>query len=322
MSNQRKILDLIKENGQQSVKQIAERLGISLQMTHRHLRCLLDEEKIKKNGSAPRVFYTLARNDSLPEVSLNAKSEEVIEQNFLYISPQGERWEGVEGFSLWCQRRGFEVKKKAREYTKLHQRYQSLKVDGLVSGKRRLKEVFGDKMCLEDVFYVDFYAWEIFGKTKLGQLLLFAKQSQDKKLVREVIEQIKPHVGRIIRNKRIDAIGFIPPTVKRQVQFMKIFQGLLKIELPEIEIVKIRTEIITPQKTLNKLEDRIENADSTMAVTEAGSHGNVLLIDDAVGSGATLNQVACKLLRTGKAKKVYGFGITGSLKGFDVISEV
>ena len=48
----------------------------------------------------------------------------------------------------------------------------------------------------------------------------------------------------------------------------------------------------------------------------------MLLIDDAVGSGATLNQTACKIKERNVSKKVIGLSIIGSAKGFDVISEV
>ena len=48
---------------------------------------------------------------------------------------------------------------------------------------------------------------------------------------------------------------------------------------------------------------------------------SVLIIDDACGSGATINEVA-KKLKNLNAKKVYGYSIVGSYKGFDIISEV
>ena len=85
----------------------------------------------------------------------------------------------------------------------------------------------------------------------------------------------------------------------------------------------IKTEIIVPQKTLSKLEDRVENAKKTIIVGDKKGYRNVLLIDDAVGSGATMNetakQVRNKQLVTGD---IIGLAITGSFKGFDVISEV
>lgn len=76
------------------------------------------------------------------------------------------------------------------------------------------------------------------------------------------------------------------------------------------------------EKTLKKLSDRIENANETFIVNSTTSVKNVLLIDDAVGSGASINQIAQKIKERKMAKKVIGFAITGSLNDFDVISEV
>ena len=91
----------------------------------------------------------------------------------------------------------------------------------------------------------------------------------------------------------------------------------------KITITKIKTEVAVPQKTLNKLSDRIENAQKTIIVEEKRKYKNILLIDDAVGTGATLNETAAQI----KAKnicqgKIIGLAVTGSFKGFDVISEV
>ena len=47
------------------------------------------------------------------------------------------------------------------------------------------------------------------------------------------------------------------------------------------------------------------------------------MVDDAVGSGATLNEIAKKIRDRKICKgKIIGLAITGSFKGFDVISEV
>ena len=48
----------------------------------------------------------------------------------------------------------------------------------------------------------------------------------------------------------------------------------------------------------------------------------MLLIDDAVGSGATLNETAKKLKQQFGVAQVFGYAVVGSLKGFPVISEV
>jgi len=48
----------------------------------------------------------------------------------------------------------------------------------------------------------------------------------------------------------------------------------------------------------------------------------ILLIDDAVGSGATINETACKMKLKKMTAEVIGFAVVGSFKGFDVIQEV
>ena len=104
---------------------------------------------------------------------------------------------------------------------------------------------------------------------------------------------------------------------------MKELEKNLHLDLRRISIVKAKTEVMVPQKTLNKLADRIENARKTIIVDEKGEHKNILLVDDAVGSGATLNETAAQIRVKGIAKgKIIGLAITGSFKGFDVISEV
>jgi len=157
----------------------------------------------------------------------------------------------------------------------------------------------------------------------LGQVLLYAKNSQDKRLIKELVLEIKPKIEKIIKEFNIDGVGFIPPTVKREVQLMREIQKQLKLKTRVIEISKIKTDIVVPQKTLNKIEDRIENAQKTISVEENTIFSNILLIDDAVGSGATFNETARKIRKKGICEnKIIGLAITGSFKGFDVISEV
>ena len=105
--------------------------------------------------------------------------------------------------------------------------------------------------------------------------------------------------------------------------FMKKLEKYLKVALPTVSVVKVKTPITIPQKTLSKLEDRVENARKTIIVDDTRQYTNILIIDDAVGSGATLNQTAKQIKHKGLQKgKIIGLAITGSFKGFDVISEV
>jgi hypothetical protein len=121
----------------------------------------------------------------------------------------------------------------------------------------------------------------------LGHVLLYAIETvKIKRLIKELVLEIKPKIEKIIKEFKIDGVGFIPPTVKREVQLMREIQKQLKLKTRIIEISKIKTDIIVPQKTLNKIEDRIENAQKTISVEEKCCFFKYFLIDDAVGSGS------------------------------------
>ncbi len=47
-----------------------------------------------------------------------------------------------------------------------------------------------------------------------------------------------------------------------------------------------------------------------------------MIVDDAIGSGASMNEVAKKLKIEIGVEKVIGFCLIGSYKGFDVIREI
>ncbi len=130
-------------------------------------------------------------------------------------------------------------------------------------------------------------------------------------------------VKKLIKSENIQAVGFIPPTVDRRVQLQKELEKIYAFSLPKIKIFKATNQIAVPQKSLNKLSDRIINAQNTIFVEGGQAYKTVLLIDDAVGSGATLNETARKIKeKSGVKVKVIGLSLTGSFKGFDVISEV
>lgn len=323
MKTKEKIIKLLKEQGQVTSGEMVEYLDISRQAIYKHLPEMLKNKQISKIGQPPKVFYSLKEKElKVEKVDIDVKTKKIIDQNYFIITPGGERMEGLPGFFYWCEKQNLPVAKTAQEYIKTLNKYSTYKKDGLINGMQKIKGTFRDFLYLDGVYYLDFYSIERFGKTKLGQILLYAKQSQSKKLIKELIEDIGPTVEKTIKKFKIDGVGFVPPTVKREVQFMNELKKRLNLKVKEVKITKIKTNIIIPQKTLNKLEDRVENAQKTFAIEDTGCYKNILLIDDAVGSGATLNEIAKKLKNKGVAKKVIGLAIAGSFKGFDVVSEI
>jgi len=318
-----KIISYIKKKGQASGHELSDYLNISSRAVRKQLNNLLKDNKIYKIGKPPKVFYLLVTSSEKQEIVIkNKKNRDYINQNYLIVTPSGEIKKGVDGFIYWCAKNRISVEKTASEYVKTKKKFDAVKKIGLIDGMEKIKSSFKN-IYLDKVFYLDFYSIERFGKTKLGQLLLYAKQSQNKLLIKELTKEIKPKITSIIKKYNIDGVGYIPPTVKRELQFINELKKNLNLKKHILNIVKVKTQIIVPQKTLNKLQDRIENVRNTIIVDENKKYNNILLIDDAVGSGATLNQTAKKIKSQQICKgKIIGLAITGSFKGFDVISEV
>ncbi len=324
MSDTKKnIINFIKNKGSATVKDIIDTFSLSRQAVQKHLSELIKSSEIEKAGSTPRVFYSVKNiKKNIPGVEINPEVKKIIEQNYLIITPAGEMKVGVDGFSYWCDRNNLPFAKTADKYVTTLAKYNVWKKDDLIDSTEKIKTSF-KSVGLDKAFYLDFYSIERFGKTKLGQLLLYAKQSQDKKLMKKISDEARGHILKLIKKYQIDAVGFIPPTVKREIQLMKELRNSLALPVREVNIVKIQTEVIVPQKTLNKIEDRVENARKSIVVNDNNKYKNILLIDDAVGSGATLNETALQIKRSDICSgQIIGLAITGSFKGFDVISEV
>lgn len=307
-----------------TAKELVDHFGISRQAIFKyHLSKLLKSGAVSKVGRPPKVFYGPAgktmdkkRYEILPII------KSLIEKRFIEITPAGEIEKGWDAFINWCTKRELDILKSAKDYANIIKKYDSIRKDGLLDGMRKMKNTF-PKVYLDRLFYLDFYSIERFGKTKLGKTLLYAKQSQNKMMIKELTGEIRPNIKRLVKKYKVDMVGFIPPTVKREVQFMRELENNLDLKISQIDITKIKTPIIVPQKTLSKLEDRVENARTTFVVGDKTVCKNILLIDDAVGSGATLNEIAGQIKEKKVCKgKIIGLAITGSIKGFDVISEV
>lgn len=319
-----KIIEYIEDQKQVTASDIADHLGISRQGLYKHLSKLLEKNKIAKVGTPPIVFYSINKKGErlLETQEVDNEIKQYIEEKYLIITPSGKRKNGWEGFVYWTKKINQPLVKTANEYIVTSKKFERLKKNGLINGLVKLRDTFPE-IYLDRLYYLDFYSIERFGKTKMGQMLLYAKQSQNKSLIKELTSIIKPKIDQIIKKQNIDAIGFIPPTVKREVQFMRELEKNLSLNTPAISIIKIKTEVAVPQKTLSKLQDREENAHNTIIVDEKRHFKNILLLDDAVGSGATLNETAGQI-KTRKivSNQIIGLAITGSFKGFDVISEV
>lgn len=326
MSTKDKIIKFLKKNNKASVETLRKEFSISRQIVHRHLKEFIEDGLVSKVGTPPTVFYILAQKEKLPKFDLPKDKMHFLEKNYLWISPGGEMFFGVEGLVRWAKSVGQEnqLDLLVNEFIKIREEVnEQIQEDDLIGATFKLNSTF-DSVNLQKLYYLDFYALPKFGKTPTGQLVLYSKQAQQEQLIKELVIRAKNPINSLIKKHSIDAVAFIPPTIKRQVQFLKVLEDRLSLNLPKIELVKAyKGQIPIAQKTLSKLGQRIKNARESIYIkNDRVGYRNVLLIDDAVGSGASMNEVAKKLVEQDVAERVYGFALVGSYKGFDVISEI
>ncbi|MFW5719715.1 MAG: ArsR family transcriptional regulator [Candidatus Dojkabacteria bacterium] len=321
----KRLLEYIAQKQEVTVNELVSNFGFTQAAIHRQLNKLLESREVVKLGTPPRVLYRInsTKNDILSVGNEIAdKAMDVINDHFIYISPLGKIFRGFEGLIKWCTKFDLKVEKTAGEYIKTLDKYGIFKNSaGLIDGTEKLRNTFPE-LYLSKVFYLDFYSIERFGKTKLGALVLYAKQSQNRMFMKEVAELSQDRIKNVISDQKIDAVCFIPHTLPRKVQFMNEVEKYLNLNLPKIKLIKVINDIPVAQKTLNKLSDRVENASNTIFLKDSGKYDSVLLIDDAIGSGATMNESAKKLKEKGIAQEVIGLALTGSYKGFEVLNEV
>lgn len=327
MNVKNEIIALFEQKIELSVNTIVSELNISNQYVHRILKQLVESNAIEKIGLPPKTIYRkkeVQNFNDFTKANISKDKELFLNNNFILITEIGQLLEGVAAFENWCQKRKLPLEKTIDEFILTKDKYnQYVDKNGLISGLEKLKNTKGyDIIFLDELLYLDFYAIERFGKTRLGTILHYAKQGQNKMLMKILIEEIKQKIDVIISEYNIDAVAFVPATIKRETQLMKFLANGLKINLPVIEIIKTGGIIPVPQKSLNKLEERINNAENTFIIKGNVSYKNLLLIDDAVGSGSTLNQISGKIKRKELAKNIIGLAIVGSYKGFDVITDV
>ena len=322
-----KIIGLLLDSGDLSVKEMVDIMDVSKQAIHIALVQLLEADEIVKYGRTPKTIYRLKEKEKTgPLLITNIDDENLgfLNQHFLLITETGAMLTGIDAFAKWCMQRQLPLEKTIDEYLKTKEKYFGYynKIN-IIDGKEKIANTKGyDKIYLDEIFYLDFYAIERFGKTRLGTLLHYAKQGQNKFLMKILVEEAKTKIKDLLAINNFDAVAYVPPTIRREVQLMKYLETHLKINLPKVSIQKISGIIPVPQKSLNKLSERITNAENTFAVNETIKYKHLLLIDDAVGSGSTLNQVAGKIKQKGIAKKITALAIVGSFKGFDVITDV
>ena len=107
------VFNLIKKFGPIRSTEIVKNLNLSTKNVYKHLSKLLDEDLVKKTGSTPVVFYSVKAVSKNEVVGYDIDNE-VIENNYIYVSPSGEMIIGIEGFQEWCRKNQFDFNKERK----------------------------------------------------------------------------------------------------------------------------------------------------------------------------------------------------------------
>jgi len=324
--NDQALIFLFQGVDQLMIDEIARAWNVSTLSAKKYIKKFVDSGLLIKRGLPPKkIVYVHAMAVSAYDFS--AEQKNIIDKYYAYTTPDGQLLPGERGFVHWAENKSGrkDIESLAQEYLETRKKYYNDKNRVLlIDATDKLSQVFGDSVYLEKLFHRDFDALPVFGKTYLSQMVRIAKSGHTNTAVMlHIVEQIQQSLNQLVFEYRIDAIGFIPPTVMRKTQLMSFLAKRLDIDLPIIIITKAENIVPVQQKSLKKIEDRILNANKTIVIKSNGGYKNVLLIDDVTGSGATLNETAKKIITQGIGQKVYGFTITGSAKAgvFDIISE-
>lgn len=318
--------------------EIASAIDKNRQLVQYYLKYLVEQGLIEKHGNTPHVHYeltTLWKNfigeqgkqvtpQAIP--SLDYHTSKLLQESFLKFDSTGQKLEGTSWFIQRCHTRGLDPIQKAKTFVQIGEHIESIKNPcGVIDATGAFTKNLGSN-AMDKVFYADQYHYMEFWRGKLAELTFYAKQSQNKQLIEQVVKAIILQIECVCKTLHVDAIAIVPRSIQRQNQLLSFLgKELQKLWLPFLKLVKFYPSWIPiPQKTLKTREQRIQNAISSIDVKlNQAKYNTVLLIDDFVGSGATLNISAQKIKQFGFAKEVIWLAIVGNIDlSYEVINEI
>ncbi len=329
----KKMLNLFYQNKILWATEVSWVLWISRVMVHKTLKTLLEDKKVKKVWSWSHTRYkslvylwdkNLDYNEN--EYIVDYKTKKFLDDNFYKFDSDGKLMTWFDWFKYWLNLRKFPFEKSLNNYKKIYEYIENNQNNCWLLDATNIFNKKFEKNYMQKVFYAGEYSLMEFWRSKLAEMTFYAKQSQDKKLINESIDEIFYKIECLIKTQKIDCIAITPWSIDRKNQLLWILKTrLLIFNLPFINIIKdYPNKIPIPQKSIKSKSWRIKNAENTIFVHDNNvkNYSNILLIDDFVWSWATLNITAKKILEAWW-KNVIWFSFVWSLDlSYEVINEI
>ncbi len=327
-----RVVDCFEIKSTRWVSELADYLWKHRNLIQRYLKYLVAEWVLIKEWTVPSVVYMMKEQTTKPEhlvkdhTIFSYEEIRILNEYFTKFSPSGKRLEGKDWFLERCAARDIDPIRKKDDFIDI---VHYLKATKDRCGLLDVSETFHNHIewwSLDRLYYADQYKWMDFGRGKLAEITYYGKDMEDKKLINEAISLVVNQVECLIHEHVVDAVAFTPHSRKRSRQLLKEFEKkLYTFDLPHLRLVKYAPYgMKVAQKSLKKRSERIQNARDTILLDEKdlSSYKRVLLIDDFVWSGATLNETA-KKIKLAWANEVYWFAFVGNANlSYDVIREI
>lgn len=201
----------------------------------------------------------------------------------------------------------------------------------LVSLEQEYKEKCGEEMYLNNLYF-----WDIdsIDQVQLAnyKTLKKAKSFQEKQVIYALCQKtIGRELSWLIDHKKIDTIIMTPNNAQRKTNVNEVILAYIRenTDLSWMNVYPYESITVNnfperqTQKSIRWVCARMTNAEKLFDCTSITTWNNILLIDDAFGSGATMNMISKKIKKNLPHCTITGFALIGSMKQwFDVLSEV
>jgi hypothetical protein len=315
------LFEYIKKNPWDKIWEMAQFFGVTNMTIHRHITDLCNNWLLIKRWSWPQTIYQISKENSKLEISnISIQIRMALDSCRYQINKVWQVSQWVSGFAHRCWKRNLDFNLQTKQRYNYFLIVESMRDRTWCIDATKKLNKYGNWV-LKKLWYQDIYARPQYGKSKQWTFLEVAKIQPTIKIFGEIITYIRPLLQKLIILYKIDAVCFVKPTMSRKLQIMNYLEKNLSLGLPVIAIKKVPW-FFPPQKSLSKMEDRIINAQESFQIEKNKNvYNNVLLIDDAVWSGATLVELA-KKLKYSIARNVFWYAITGTANWlFDEISK-
>ncbi len=317
----------IQDNTWATIKELVHFFNVTSMTIHRHMKILLSQSIIIKKWKTPYVKYYIKEKETPSIHIFSPNDKRLLQHEWYQISKTWEELLWVKWFITRCETRKQSPEKAFQRWKKSIFYIDSITTPYGIIATKKLENY--EWSTLEELIYGHIYALPEFGKTTYGTWMEIAKTYPSTDIFSQLIDAIQQPLKQLIKEKNIDALCFARPTANRSLQIMDYLEKTLFPEIPRIKVQK-KPWYFPPQKTLKKREDRIVNAKTSFEVIKnQQKYAHVLIIDDAVWSGATLVEIWNKIREAGFAEKVTGFsiiwtanGIFEEIKSFEVLANV